>query len=147
MEPDDAAPETRLLSGVDVVSIESVERRIAENAAFTERLFTAAEREYCEGKSYPAQHYAARWTAKEAFVKALDLDDPNLPSRSVAVVRESAGPELVLGDEARVRLERSLSRYGDAAEAADIDVSLAHDRSLGTAVGQVVVLVEASPNR
>ena len=39
---------------------------------FTERVFTLAERAYCDGRGVvAAQHYAARFAAKEAALKAL----------------------------------------------------------------------------
>lgn len=39
---------------------------------FAERVYTAAEREYCDGRgAVAAQHYAARFAAKEAALKAL----------------------------------------------------------------------------
>ena len=39
---------------------------------FTERVFTAAERDYCDAKgAAAAQSYAGRFAAKEAFLKAL----------------------------------------------------------------------------
>lgn len=147
MQSDDRCERNYVLSGIDIVSIDSFENRLNENDTFAERLFTASERDYCEKKPYPAQHYAARWTAKEAFVKALALTEPNLPFRSIEVIRESGGTQLSLGEDARLLLEQCLSRYGDGATVADIDVSLAHDRSLGIAIGQVVLLVRASPNR
>lgn len=39
---------------------------------FVERVFTQAERAYCDGRgAVAAQHYAARFAAKEAALKAL----------------------------------------------------------------------------
>lgn len=39
---------------------------------FTERVFTPAEREYCDAKgAAAAQSYAGRFAAKEAFLKAI----------------------------------------------------------------------------
>ena len=39
---------------------------------FTDRVFTRAEREYCDTRGVAAaQHYAARFAAKEAALKAL----------------------------------------------------------------------------
>ncbi len=39
---------------------------------FAERVFTAAERDYCDSRgAVAAQHYAARFAAKEAALKAL----------------------------------------------------------------------------
>lgn len=40
---------------------------------FRERVFTAAERAYCDSRgAVAAQHYAARFAAKEATLKALE---------------------------------------------------------------------------
>ena len=39
---------------------------------FAERVFTVAERQYCDSRgAVSAQHYAARFAAKEASLKAL----------------------------------------------------------------------------
>ena len=37
---------------------------------FTEKVFSKSEIEYCESMPDKAQHYAARFSAKEAFLKA-----------------------------------------------------------------------------
>ena len=57
--------------GVDMVEIERVQKLIAKDLGFAERIFTPREIAYCESKFFKAQHYAARFTAKEAFFKAL----------------------------------------------------------------------------
>jgi len=57
--------------GVDIIEVQRVARLLERDGRFAERLFTAAEIAYCEGKHFRAQHYAARFTAKEAFFKAL----------------------------------------------------------------------------
>ena len=45
---------------------------IERTPRFAERVFTAAERAYCESRgAVAAQHYAARFAAKEAALKAL----------------------------------------------------------------------------
>ena len=51
--------------------IEDVARFKNVSEAFKERIFTPLETEYCSSKSFPAQHYAARFCAKEAVFKAL----------------------------------------------------------------------------
>lgn len=58
--------------GSDIVKIERIER-LAERYGkrFLERIFTPAEIGYASGKARPALHFAARFAAKEAFVKAL----------------------------------------------------------------------------
>ena len=45
---------------------------LARTPRFAERVFTDAERDYCESRGVvAAQHYAARFAAKEAALKAL----------------------------------------------------------------------------
>ena len=45
---------------------------LARTPRFAERVFTEAERAYCESRgAVAAQHYAARFAAKEAALKAL----------------------------------------------------------------------------
>lgn len=57
--------------GVDMVEIGRVRKLLEQDNGFIERMFTAREIAYCESKYFKAQHYAARFTAKEAFFKAL----------------------------------------------------------------------------
>ena len=58
--------------GIDVVEVARMAAAIQRHGeSFLERLFTAAERSYCESQSFTAPHYAARFAAKEAASKAL----------------------------------------------------------------------------
>lgn len=57
--------------GVDMVEIERVRQLVEKDGGFAARVFTEKEIAYCESKFSRAQHYAARFTAKEAFFKAL----------------------------------------------------------------------------
>ena len=54
-----------------MIEIERVERALARYERFRERVFTDAEREYCDSRPNPPQHYAARFAGKEAVGKAL----------------------------------------------------------------------------
>jgi len=53
------------------VDIETIERFENKDETFLKRIFSPAEIEYCASKSLPAQHFAARYCAKEAVFKAL----------------------------------------------------------------------------
>jgi holo-[acyl-carrier protein] synthase len=57
--------------GIDEVEVARVEKKLEETAGLKERLFTGTEIKYCESKKNKAQHFAARFAAKEAFFKAL----------------------------------------------------------------------------
>lgn len=57
--------------GVDLVEIAQMERIIKQTPAFITRMFTEEERMYCEATARPAAHYACRFAAREAVLKAL----------------------------------------------------------------------------
>ena len=69
---------------------------------FTERVFTRAEREYCDSRGVvAAQHYAARFAAKEAALKALQTGwRGGISWQDVEVsARESGAPYLIFTGE------------------------------------------------
>ncbi|TXH60848.1 MAG: holo-ACP synthase [Bacteroidia bacterium] len=57
--------------GTDIINVDRVEQKISKNQGFLEWVFATNEIEYCKTKTYPFQHFAARFAAKEAFFKAL----------------------------------------------------------------------------
>ena len=88
--------------------------RIAETMTrtprFTERVFTPAEREYCDAKgAAAAQSYAGRFAAKEAFLKALKTGwRGKLGWQEIEVVNDADGvPSLILTGEAARLFEHS----------------------------------------
>ena len=63
----------RIRTGTDIIEISRVKESIeSTNKKFCERVYTEKEREYCESKKMQKyQHYAARFSAKEAVFKAV----------------------------------------------------------------------------
>jgi holo-[acyl-carrier protein] synthase len=58
--------------GIDIIEVRRVREVIARTPRFCERVFTRDERDYCDSRgAVAAQHYAARFAAKEAVLKAL----------------------------------------------------------------------------
>jgi holo-[acyl-carrier protein] synthase len=57
--------------GVDLVKIDRINKAGNNHPGFLERVFTPGEREYCSKQKNPGQHYAARFAAKEAVLKAI----------------------------------------------------------------------------
>ena len=57
--------------GIDILEIARMERALARHPRFARRVFTDEERRYCEGTPRPAEHYAARFAARGAVLKAL----------------------------------------------------------------------------
>jgi holo-[acyl-carrier protein] synthase len=57
--------------GIDIIEVERVGEKIARDKGFREKIFSQNEISFCELKGEnKAQHYAARFAAKEAFLKA-----------------------------------------------------------------------------
>jgi holo-[acyl-carrier protein] synthase len=61
-------------TGIDIVHIERIERLMARwGNLFLSRLFTEREIDWCQRRTRPSECFAARFAAKEAFLKALGL--------------------------------------------------------------------------
>ena len=63
----------QIKTGIDIIEIERVKQSIEEtDGKFCERVYTEKEIEYCESRKIQKyQHYAARFAAKEAVLKAI----------------------------------------------------------------------------
>lgn len=63
----------QIKTGIDIIEIERVKQSIEEtDGKFCERVYTEKEIKYCESKKIQKyQHYAARFAAKEAVLKAI----------------------------------------------------------------------------
>jgi holo-[acyl-carrier protein] synthase len=112
--------------GVDLTPVSRMARALGNHPGRLEaRLFTDGERAYCSARAEPAQHYAARFAAKEAALKALGVP-AGLSWHELEVVNaEDGAPRLQLtGEAARAaassgvrRLHLSLTHAGDQAMA------------------------------
>ena len=112
--------------GVDLVSIPRMREMIERwQDRFLRRVFTEREIAYCRGHRDPAPHFAARFAAKEAGLKALGTGlQLGVHWRELEVHRErSQAPTLVLSgkskeigrDRGGSRMLLSLSHEGDYA--------------------------------
>jgi holo-[acyl-carrier protein] synthase len=77
--------------GVDIVEIDRMREALRRHPAMRERLFSAEERAYCDGRSKPEVHYALRFAAKEAVLKALGTGFAGMSFQDVEVVRDAGG--------------------------------------------------------
>jgi holo-[acyl-carrier protein] synthase len=60
--------------GTDVTECLRIARMIERHGElFIDRVYTAAEVRYCQSHRQSTQHFAARWAAKEAVLKALGI--------------------------------------------------------------------------
>ncbi len=89
--------------GVDIVEIERMRNILARTPSFARRVFSQAERDYCDAMATPAAHYATRFAAKEAVVKALGTGfSEGISVHDIEVRRTSKGrPYVVLTGQTR----------------------------------------------
>jgi holo-[acyl-carrier protein] synthase len=94
--------------GIDIVEVYRIRETISRTPRFAERVYTERERAYCEAKgAAAAQSYAARFAAKEAFLKALKTGwRGKITWHDIEICSDELGvPSLKIEGEARKLLE------------------------------------------
>lgn len=117
-----------MLIGIDIIEHERFARAMERHPGIVQRVFTAAEREYCQAKPNPVQHFAARFAAKEAVGKALGT--------GVTSWREI---EISSGGRPAVRIWGNTRLAAEAAGAGSLSISMSH-------CGAVSVSVAVAPD-
>ena len=77
--------------GVDIVEIDRMRAALERHPRMKERLFSQEERRYCEKRNRPEVHYALRFAAKEAVLKALGTGFAGMRFTDVEVSRDASG--------------------------------------------------------
>lgn len=92
--------------GLDVTEIDRIAATIDRYGdRFTERIFTEGEIAYCMRRRVPSIHFAGRFAAKEAAMKALGTGhSQGVLWRDVEVIRRGGPPLLTLHGGAARRL-------------------------------------------
>jgi holo-[acyl-carrier protein] synthase len=122
-------------AGTDIIEVQRVEEKLLRTGNLKAKLFTPAEIAYCESKHRPALHFAARFAAKEAFLKAMGTGwSGGHKFSEIEVVNNALGkPELLVHG----KVKEFCAAHGIGA----MEVSLTHIRDVASAV---VVLEKAS---
>lgn len=90
--------------GTDIIEIQRIEEAIERHGErFLDRIFTKKERAYCESYAYKISHYAGRFAAKEAIVKALGTGFQfEMTWQDIEIINNALGkPEVVLSQRLR----------------------------------------------
>jgi holo-[acyl-carrier protein] synthase len=124
--------------GIDIIEVARVREVLIRTPRFAERVFTSAERVYCDSRGVvAAQHYAARFAAKEAALKAFQTGwQGGISWQDVEIAaKDSGAPYLIFRGLVQELFEKS------AATAAHLSLSHTTEH----AVAQV--LLERSESR
>lgn len=118
-------------TGIDIVEIEEMRRAIERGGErLLSRIFTPAEQEYCEAYAARFEHYAGRFAAKEAALKALGTGwAQGVAWKDVEVVNQESGAPLL----------RLINRAAQLAGELGVDrIHLTLTHSARSAVAQVI---------
>ena len=122
--------------GVDIIEIERMKKVLERTPRFKERVFTEGERAYCESKAQPHIHYALRFAAREAVLKALGTGFTGMGLKDVEVVNDprTGQPKPVLrGNAATVAAQKGVI---------EMHLSLSYTHNVG--VASAVAITEAA---
>ena len=132
--------------GVDIVDLDRFESVMTRQPRFLDRVFTPAERDYCErakAASVRRQRYAARFAAKEAVMKALGTGVRGVGWRDIEVLPNRRGKPLVF------LYGRGAKRAKDI-EMRGLEISMTHlkDLAMASVIGErALTELEDTPRR
>jgi holo-[acyl-carrier protein] synthase len=114
--------------GIDVVEVDRIAAAIErQGEPFLARVFTPAERAYCEAHRHPAPHFAARFAAKEAVAKALGTGiGANAGLLDLEVIHQTSGAPAI-------RLTGAAEDFASRHRIREIHLSLTHGRDYAAA--------------
>ncbi|MDP4281781.1 MAG: holo-ACP synthase [Bacteroidota bacterium] len=114
--------------GIDIIEVDRIQRVMEKDIGFRDKIFTPGEIAYCESKKNKYQHYAARFSAKEAVMKAIGTGWRfGIRFADIEVYHDEYGKPLI-------RLEGKAKELADSEEFTKITVSLSHIKEIATAV-------------
>ncbi len=123
----------RFQIGVDIAEVERIAGSLKKfGDRFKDRNFSADEIAYCDSRRTPAMHYAGRWAAKEAFLKAVGIGIMRGIPMSTLSILPPAG-----------RTRPTLTAVGEAQEflsqrrVAAWDLNISHSRTIAIAAAVV----------
>jgi holo-[acyl-carrier protein] synthase len=120
--------------GIDLVKIDRIDKAVRNHTGFLEKVFTDKEREYCTRQKFPAQHFAARFAAKEAVLKAIGTGwSTGVKWTDMEVLHGEGGGPIV-------NISGRVKDLMDLRGVKQIFVSYSHDE--GYAVAQAVLVGE-----
>ena len=106
--------------GVDCINISRFKRSRLLNNSNLERIFSKKEIEYCKNKENPSQHYAVRFAAKEAIIKAFFAYEMKIKHNKIEILNNKNGLPFV-------------KIIDDCFKTFDIKISLSHSKEIALA--------------
>lgn len=114
--------------GTDIVEIVRVGQMIERHGEhFLQRVFTEGEIRYCQDRRLSYQHFAGRWAAKEAVMKALGTGFVRgIRWQEIEVCTQTSGAPLVV-------LHGGTRDFAEGRGIGEFIISISHCRAYATA--------------
>ncbi len=114
--------------GTDIIEVSRIEKVMEREIGFREKIFTSGEIAYCETKKHKYENYAARFSAKEAFMKAIGTGWRfGIRFLDIEVYHDEFSKPLI-------RLYGKAEELGKIEGISKIHVSLSHVKGIATAI-------------
>ena len=115
--------------GTDLVEVSRIERILKKwGDRFLHRVYSTDEIEYCKNKAFPAIHFAARFAAKESFLKCLGIGlGMGVKLREIEVGNNELGSPVL-------KMNRKIGKILDNLGVNVVHVSMTHTREHAHAI-------------
>ena len=142
-EPGRAYDDGSVGLGIDIVEVERMRALLERSPHFADRVFSPDECAYCRSMANPATHFALRFAAKEAVLKALGTGfSRGVDVRDIEVGRMASGkPRAILAGRAREIAEEMGVR------SLEISLSYTHTEAVACALAVTESSLEATEKR
>ncbi len=115
--------------GTDLIEVDRIEKQVSGDTRFREKIFSESEIKYCESFNVnQAQHYAARYAAKEAFFKAIGTGyRDGLAFHEISIENDDQGkPQIILSGK--------VLEFAKDKQLTNLHVSMSHLREYASAI-------------
>lgn len=115
-------------TGIDIIEVNRIRMVMERDIGFKEKIFTPDEIHYCDSKKNKYQHYAARFSAKESFLKAIGTGwRYGIRFADIEVFNDELGQPFI-------RVHGKAEEVLKSEEITKIHVSLSHLKEMATAI-------------
>ena len=114
--------------GIDNFEVIRIKEQIEKESGLIQDIFSQEEIEYCNNMNHKEEHFAARFSAKEAFMKALGTGwRYGIRFADIEVCNDELGKPFLLlsGKVKEITLDKGIS---------NMHLSMTHTKSLATAI-------------
>jgi holo-[acyl-carrier protein] synthase len=115
--------------GTDLVEVSRIDKILQRwGEQFVTKVFTPVESDYCKKRAFPPIHFAARFAAKESFLKSLGIGlGMGVGLRDIEMINDQQGKPLL-------KLHERAENILREAEIKAVHVSVTHTRKYASAV-------------